>query len=366
MLSLIKKQNSVRHQENRFVTRWAQAVLDRQNGACEVKRERWTESDVLSLPPGEQDFFERKGARLLEDNGSFLAAVAKACSAFANSGGGSLLIGVEDDGSITGVDPHKGREPLRDWLEQKIPNLLDYRLSDFRVHEVEAARESLIPAGKIVIVIDVGDSALAPHQSQRDKFYYHRVAGTSAPAPHFYLDLLRQRLASPALEFGLNEVSVSNACAHDTGIFVQLKLAFWIRNTGRVAAYRWRLRLNKAVSRREIVNKTRSRDFFLDRRLFPVSPSGKDNYPMDVTILPGDIMGDTLTMGVLLRPTALTKPSVMSELGDMIGDLVINCQLATETSPGLPLDITLVDHSDLERLFSTMIECCDPEVGLSV
>jgi hypothetical protein len=233
------------------------------------------------------------------------------------------------------------------------------------VHEVEAARESLIPAGKIVIVIDVGDSALAPHQSQRDKFYYHRVAGTSAPAPHFYLDLLRQRLASPALEFGLNEVSVSNACAHDTGIFVQLKLAFWIRNTGRVAAYRWRLRLNKAVSRREIVNKTRSRDFFLDRRLFPVSPSGKDNYPMDVTILPGDIMGDTLTMGVLLRPTALTKPSVMSEISDMIGGLVINCQFATETSPGVPLDISLADSSDLERLFLGIVERCGPAVGLS-
>ena len=25
------------------------------------KRERWTESDVLTLPPGEHDYFERKG-----------------------------------------------------------------------------------------------------------------------------------------------------------------------------------------------------------------------------------------------------------------------------------------------------------------
>jgi len=366
MLLLIKKLSSVRHQEKRFVTRWAQAVLDRQNGACEVKRERWTESDVLSLPTGEQDFFERKGARLLEDNGKFLDAVAKACSAFANSGGGSLLLGVEDDGTLTGVDPQKGGEPLVDWLEQKIPNLLDYRMSDFRVHVVEPARESCIPAGKIVIVIDVGDSALAPHQSQRDKFYYHRVSGRSAPAPHFYLDLLRQRLASPALEFGLNEVNVWNAGAYDNGIFVHVKLAFWIRNTGRVAAYKWRLRLNKAVSPVELADKIRTRDFYFDPRAFPVRRSGPGGISTDDTILPGDIVGHTLELGVLLRPTNLTKPSVMSELGGMIGDLVLTCQLATETSPGAPLDIALADHSDLERLFTGVVGYCGPAVGLSV
>jgi hypothetical protein len=365
MLSLIKKQNSVRHQENRFVTRWAQAVLDRQNGACEVKRERWTESDVLSLPTDEPDYFERKGAQILEDNGKFLEAVAKACSAFANSGGGSLLIGVEDDGSITGVDPHKGREPIRDWLEQKIPNLLDYSLSDFRVHVVEPASDSCIPEGKIVVVIDVGDSALAPHQSRRDSRYYHRVDGRSVPAPHFYLDLLRQRLASPALEFGLNEVSVSNACAHDTGIFVQLKLAFWIRNTGRVAAYRWRLRLNKPILPHELVAKNRTNDFFLDPGKYPIRWPGRGGVSVDSTILPGDVMRDTLEIGVILRPTHLTKPSVMSEISDMIGGLVINCQLATETSPGVPLDISLADSSDLERLFLGIVERCGPAVGLS-
>ena len=30
-------------------------------------RERWSESDVLSLPAGEQDYFDRKSGRLLDD-----------------------------------------------------------------------------------------------------------------------------------------------------------------------------------------------------------------------------------------------------------------------------------------------------------
>lgn len=361
MLPLINKLRAYRQEESRFATRWVQAVLGRQNGAGGVKRERWTESDVLSLPAGEHDYFERKGARLLEDIGNFQAALAKACSAFANSGGGSLLLGVEDDGTLIGVDPYKGKEPLRDWLEQKIPNLLDYSLSDFRVHVVERAIESRIPAGKIVVVIDVGDSALAPHQSRRQKVYFHRVAGRSEPAPHFYLDLLRQRLASPALEFSLQEIETVKAYEHENGIFVELKLLFWIRNTGRAAAYRWRLRPTKFDTRSKLLDEKRVRYYF-DREKFPVR-SSRGGINLDSTILPGEIGSQSLDLGVLLRPTRLTKLDVMTELNGMIGDLVITCQLATECSPGVPLDIALGDRADLEKIYARITEC-RPNLGL--
>jgi predicted HTH transcriptional regulator len=113
-------------------------------------------------------------------------------SAFANSGGGSLILGVEDDGFLTGLPSHVGKTAVRDWVEQKIPSLLDYPLSDFRVHTASKASPSKIPEGREVVVIDVGDSALAPHQSKRDHIYYQRAGGRSIPAPHFYIELLRQ------------------------------------------------------------------------------------------------------------------------------------------------------------------------------
>jgi len=152
---------------------------------------------VLALPPREHDFFDRKSGRLLNDS-SFREDVAKALSAFANTGGGHLVLGVQDDGTMDGLPPLKGRTPVREWLEQIIPNLLSYPLQDFRVHEVIPATPSAIPPGQSVIVIDVGDSMLAPHQTADTKIYYHRSGGHSVRAPHIYLEAIRGRQRFPS------------------------------------------------------------------------------------------------------------------------------------------------------------------------
>jgi hypothetical protein len=155
-----------------------------------IKRERWKEDEVLSLPKGEQDFFDRKSGAIIGKN-TFEDDLAKALSAFANSGGGHLIIGVADDGVIDGVPKVvKGSIKLKDWLEQKIPRLLNYPLQDFRVHEVEPSTPTNIPANHVVIVIDIGDSPLAPHQVVNKHLYYYRAGGRSEPAPHFFLELL--------------------------------------------------------------------------------------------------------------------------------------------------------------------------------
>jgi hypothetical protein len=69
-----------------------------------IKKERWAESEVLALPAGEHDYFDRKSGALLVDK-DFRKDVAKALSAFANSGGGHLILGVKNDGSCDGVPP---------------------------------------------------------------------------------------------------------------------------------------------------------------------------------------------------------------------------------------------------------------------
>lgn len=164
--------------------------------SLKVKRERWTEEEVLSLPD-EHDFFDRKSGRLLSDKNGFNLAVGKALSAFANSGGGHLLLGVKDDGLFDGVPEMQGGTTTREWLEQKIPNLVIYPLQDFMVHQVVPSSPSSIPAGKVLIVIDVGDSDLAPHQNAADHIYYCRVGSHSIPASHFYLQTLWRREIYP-------------------------------------------------------------------------------------------------------------------------------------------------------------------------
>jgi hypothetical protein len=174
-------------------------------GLAFTKKERWTEDEIVGLPAGEHDYFERKaGALVVAGGNDLLDALGKAASAFSNSGGGHLILGLTDAGDFDGVPQiYRGRTTTRDWLEQKIPELLDYRLNDFRVHVVERGAESLIPAGHDVIVVDFGDSALAPHQSRRHLAYFYRSAGRSHPAPHFYLELLRQRQTGAELAISI-------------------------------------------------------------------------------------------------------------------------------------------------------------------
>jgi schlafen family protein len=166
------------------------------NYTLKTKRDHWTEEEVLALPKGEHDAFDRKSGGLLSDR-ELDKKLGKSLSAFANTGGGHLLLGVKDDASFDGVPEMRGKTRTREWLEQKIPPLLDYPLQDFRVHEVVPASPSAIPAGTFVIVIDVADSPLAPHQSVSDHIYYQRVGGHSVPASHFNLKMLWQRETYP-------------------------------------------------------------------------------------------------------------------------------------------------------------------------
>lgn len=123
--------------------------------------------------------------------------------AFANSRGGHLILGMRDNGVFDGVPLNKARTTTREWLEQILPNLLTYPRQDFRVHSVIRAEQSQIPQGRDVIVIDVGDSSLAPHQATGSGTYYQRAGGHSVAAGHFYLETLRTRLTRPSLEVDL-------------------------------------------------------------------------------------------------------------------------------------------------------------------
>src|SRR4051794_15760316 len=50
--------------------------------------------------------------------------LAKVVSAFANTSGGWLLLGVDDDGTLPGWRP-KGTAHPRDWLRDVLENILD-------------------------------------------------------------------------------------------------------------------------------------------------------------------------------------------------------------------------------------------------
>ncbi len=165
----------------------------------------WTEDDLLALGPDEYDFQEYKGSAFVYEQGqisaSFAVDLSKQVSAFANGGGGHILLGLDDQGCIDGGLPvglKKGG--TRSWLEDVVPGLVDPPLSTFNIHEVTASHPgSAIRPGHAVYVIEVPSSAIAPHQSL-DHRYYLRIAGKSRPMGHVHVQDVLRRTSHPHVE----------------------------------------------------------------------------------------------------------------------------------------------------------------------
>ena len=317
-----------------------------------VFKESWHENDILNLPLEENSDSERKSGKLFDDRNEFEKTVSKAISAFSNSGGGHLILGIDDEGKPDGLPENVGRTSMKDWLEQKIPHLVDYQIRDFRVHTVIKSTQTKIPENKVVIVIDIGDSALAPHQAL-DKKYYYRVAGRSDPAPHFYLELLHQRYKSPTLDYDLDKIEIIEASEIEKGMFIVLQLNYLIKNSGRIAAYKW------ALFPREIKYSCKgcNDDYILNRSNFPTNKFRSSGIPFgDNTILPGGLFRKEILMGVILRPSSNNRNDIKEELINMLKDFELRSQLATETSPGEISIHSIFDKLDIEQIANYILD----------
>ncbi len=185
-------------------------------------KERWTEAEVLGLPDGEHNYFDRKSGKLFADKGKLYATLAKALSAFANSGGGHLVLGQMDDGTIDGVPPKKKAERLsvsgssREFLSSSRTHW-----DRFRVHH--RSFESLLRRGFQQTRDDSHPTSVKagclPHQAAfpaDNPQYFYRQGGQSIAAPHHYLEGLRnRRLTFAVLESSLESVTVGRSHPED-------------------------------------------------------------------------------------------------------------------------------------------------------
>jgi hypothetical protein len=214
----------------------------------------WTEEYVGSLPVGEFDWLEVKGRRALDltlpevKEAAVRETLAKAVSAFANSGGGVLVYGLAnpsetwavDDG---GVDLKVKGSGTREWLEDIIPTLVDFPLANFNVYALQGAGEdSRIASGRGLFIVEIGDSETAPHQSVIDHRYYARVGGKSRPLPHRLVADIFNRRRDPRFEidFWLEErerqSSIPLPMTRSSRPIIDTYLNFRATNVGRVLA----------------------------------------------------------------------------------------------------------------------------------
>ena len=200
----------------------------------------WTEQYIESLPR-EDNRVEKKSSGTDDwTDDKFRAELAKQLSAFANTGGGSLIFGANDEGMIDGGLRlvRRGRQSTKEWLEDIIPHSTEPEIIGFRVIELQPSSGSThIEAGKAVFVIEIPDSDRAPHQSVSDLLYYVRIGSKSRPAPHRIIEDIRNRAVYPLIRiWDLKVVEVFYSPKHHTWqegeIILGLHVA--IENAGKV------------------------------------------------------------------------------------------------------------------------------------
>lgn len=207
----------------------------------------WTEEYVLQLPSGETDTFERKGSASLDltlgkkNENDIRRDLAAQLSAFSNFGGGAVIFGVRDDGSVDsgGVTRiFKGRTTVKAWLEDVIPQLTEPPVVQFGVREIDAtAGNRTIHQGKQLVVVEVTASERAPHQSSIDRKYYGRLGGKSQPLSHQMIEDIRNRIRYPVVEVPFIVVQIEGVVRTGFDYFkCSGILLFTIRNEGGLIA----------------------------------------------------------------------------------------------------------------------------------
>jgi len=164
--------------------------------------ENWNEKNLSNLPEEEDDFFEYKSSSIVANSFKELKnKISKEASAFLNSGGGVLIVGVNDEGKIDGGIPKSvNRQSIRDWVDQVISATV-VPPSKYKLNIIERrAKNSLIYKDKVVLII-IFYPGYEIHMAY-DKKYYIRSGAHSNPANHFLIEALRARrgLQKPLLK----------------------------------------------------------------------------------------------------------------------------------------------------------------------
>src|SRR5437773_5026262 len=127
----------------------------------------WSEADVLELIHNqvrESHSLDYKRSASLENTDKRKDEISKDVSAFANSAGGVLAYGVEENGHVPvqidgGIDP---AVITKEWLDQVIHSRISRRVPGVRINPIPLTTTN---PGRMVYVVSIPQSHQAPHMA---------------------------------------------------------------------------------------------------------------------------------------------------------------------------------------------------------
>ena len=177
----------------------------------------WVQADIEQLIDNavpESLELDYKASPSLQKTDKSKKEISKDVSAFANSSGGVLVYGVEenDRGIPSTID--SGSNPLeisKEWLEQVINSGVHPRIEDLHINQIERANSE--PRRVLYVVTIPQAMTRAPHQAS-DKRYYKRFNFESVPMEDYEVKDVLRRATSPDLYFTMsldskNETSIA-------------------------------------------------------------------------------------------------------------------------------------------------------------
>jgi hypothetical protein len=133
------------------------------------------EEDILSLirnGVAESIRLDYKACDALQKTDGKKKEISKDVAAFANSAGGTIIYGViEDKRTRLPKDVDIGYDPAdisAEWLEQVINSSIDRRISGVVINPIRLTKTH---PGRVLYVVYIPESNLAPHMSVDDRFY---------------------------------------------------------------------------------------------------------------------------------------------------------------------------------------------------
>ena len=158
----------------------------------------------------------KRCAALDKRNPKSRSDLSKDVSAFANSAGGTLIYGVEEENHLpkqidAGFDP---KDVTREWLEQVITSTIQRRIDGVRIKQIELKKNR---PGRVAYVVHVPQSNRAPHMAE-DHVFYKRYNFQSVPMEEYEIRDVGRRYDAPdlQLDFYLLNTQPTQLVEYDT------------------------------------------------------------------------------------------------------------------------------------------------------